>query len=150
MQNGKINKIWELLNTVPDPEIPVISVVELGVIRDVSFANKSYTISITPTYSGCPAVKAFIDDIKSCLKENGIRNFQLKLVYSPAWTTEWMTDKTKRKLKKYGIAPPSNTVICPLCESQKIEVISEFGATACKSLHKCKDCLEPFEHFKCI
>ena len=150
MQNGKINKIWELLNTVPDPEIPVISVVELGVIRDVSFANKSYTISITPTYSGCPAVKAFIDDIKSCLKKNGIRNFQLKLVYSPAWTTEWMTDKTKRKLKKYGIAPPSNTVICPLCESQKIEVISEFGATACKSLHKCKDCLEPFEHFKCI
>ena len=150
MRNGNTKYIWELLNTVPDPEIPIISVVELGVIRDISFTNKSYIILITPTYSGCPAVKTFMDDIKSSLKENGIRNFQLKLVYSPAWTTNWMTDETKEKLKKYGIAPPSNTVICPLCESQKIEVISEFGATACKSLHKCKDCLEPFEHFKCI
>ncbi|MDG1284066.1 MAG: iron-sulfur cluster assembly protein, partial [Flavobacteriales bacterium] len=85
MQSGKIKEIWKLLDTVPDPEIPVISVVELGVIRDISFANKSYTILITPTYSGCPAVKTFMDDIKSCLKKNGIRNFQLKLVYSPAW-----------------------------------------------------------------
>ena len=150
MQNGNTKSIWELLNTVPDPEIPVISVVELGVIRDISFANKSYIISITPTYSGCPAVKTFMDDIKSSLKENGIRNFQLKLVYSPAWTTNWMTDETKEKLKKYGIAPPSNTVICPQCDSQKTELISEFGATACKALYKCSDCLEPFEFFKCI
>ena len=150
MQNGNTKYIWELLNTVPDPEIPVISVVELGVIRDVSFANKSYTILITPTYSGCPAVKTFMDDVKVCLKENGICNFQLKLVYSPAWTTDWMTDETKEKLKKYGIAPPSNTVICPQCDSQKTELISEFGATACKALYKCSDCLEPFEFFKCI
>jgi ring-1,2-phenylacetyl-CoA epoxidase subunit PaaD len=150
MQNGNTKYIWELLNTVPDPEIPVISVVELGVIRDISFTNKSYIISITPTYSGCPAVKTFMDDIKSSLKENGIRNFQLKLVYSPAWTTNWMTDETKEKLKKYGIAPPSNTVICPQCDSQKTELISEFGATACKALYKCSDCLEPFEFFKCI
>jgi ring-1,2-phenylacetyl-CoA epoxidase subunit PaaD len=150
MQNGNTKYIWELLNTVPDPEIPAISVVELGVIRDISFTNKSYIISITPTYSGCPAVKTFMDDIKSCLKENSIRNFQLKLVYSPSWTTEWMTNKTKRKLKKYGIAPPSNTVICPQCDSQKTELISEFGATACKALYKCSDCLEPFEFFKCI
>ena len=150
MQNGNTKYIWNLLNTVPDPEIPVISVVELGVIRNISFANKSYTISITPTYSGCPAVKAFMDDIKSCLKENGIRNFKLKLVYSPAWTTDWMTDETKEKLKKYGIAPPSNTVICPQCDSKKTELISEFGATACKALYKCSDCLEPFEFFKCI
>ena len=150
MQNGNTKYLWELLNTVPDPEIPVISVVELGVIRDISFTNKSYIISITPTYSGCPAVKTFMDDIKSSLKENGIRNFQLKLVYSPAWTTDWMTDETKEKLKKYGIAPPSNTVICPQCDSQKTELISEFGATACKALYKCSDCLEPFEFFKCI
>ena len=150
MQNGNTKYIWELLNTVPDPEIPVISVVELGVIRDISFTNKSYIILITPTYSGCPAVKTFMDDIKSSLKENGIRNFQLKLVYSPAWTTNWMTDETKEKLKKYGIAPPSNTVICPQCDSQKTELISEFGATACKALYKCSDCLEPFEFFKCI
>ena len=150
MQNGNTKYIWELLNTVPDPEIPVISVVELGVIRNISFTNKSYIILITPTYSGCPAVKTFMDDIKSSLKENGIRNFQLKLVYSPAWTTNWMTDETKEKLKKYGIAPPSNTVICPQCDSQKTELISEFGATACKALYKCSDCLEPFEFFKCI
>tara|TARA_B100001094_G_scaffold268203_1_gene271808 strand:+ start:411 stop:863 length:453 start_codon:yes stop_codon:yes gene_type:complete len=150
MQNGKTDKIWELLNTVPDPEIPVISVVELGVIRDVIFSENSYVISITPTYSGCPAVKAFQDDIKTCLKENDIENFELKIVYSPTWTTDWMTESTKEKLKKYGIAPPSKTVICPQCDSKKTELISEFGATACKALYKCKDCLEPFEHFKCI
>jgi len=150
MQNGKIDKIWELLNTVPDPEIPVISVVELGVIRDVIFSENSYVISITPTYSGCPAVKAFQDDIKTCLKKNNIENFEIKIVYSPTWTTDWMTETTKEKLKKYGIAPPSETVICPQCDSKKTELISEFGATACKALYKCKDCLEPFEHFKCI
>ena len=150
MQNGKTDKIWELLNTVPDPEIPVISVVELGVIRDVIFSENSYIISITPTYSGCPAVKAFQDDIKTCLKENNIENFELKIVYSPTWTTDWMTESTKEKLKKYGIAPPAETVICPQCDSAKTELISEFGATACKALYKCKDCLEPFEHFKCI
>jgi ring-1,2-phenylacetyl-CoA epoxidase subunit PaaD len=150
MQSGKINKIWELLNTVPDPEIPVISVVELGVIRDVIFSDNSYVISITPTYSGCPAVKAFQDDIKICLEENGIENFELKIVYSPVWTTDWMTEATKEKLKKYGIAPPSDTVICPQCDSKKTELISEFGATACKALYKCSDCLEPFEFFKCI
>ena len=150
MQNGKIDKIWELLNTVPDPEIPVISVVELGVIRDVIFSENSYIISITPTYSGCPAVKAFQDDINTCLKKNNIENFELKIVYSPTWTTDWMTESTKEKLKRYGIAPPAETVICPQCDSKKTELISEFGATACKALYKCKDCLEPFEHFKCI
>ena len=150
MLNGNTKHIWELLNTVPDPEIPVISIVELGVVREVSFTKNSYKICITPTYSGCPAVKAFTDDIKSCLKENGIRNFKIELVYSPAWTTEWMTEKTKNKLKKYGIAPPSNIVECPQCNSEKTELISEFGATACKAMHKCLDCLEPFEAFKCI
>jgi len=150
MQNGKINKIWELLNTVPDPEIPVISVVELGVIRNVTYKNNSYIVSITPTYSGCPAVKAFQDDIKSCFKDNGINNFKLELIYSPAWTTDWMTDATKEKLRKYGIAPPSNTVICTQCNSKKTKLVSEFGATACKALYKCTDCLEPFEFFKCI
>ena len=150
MQNGNAEYIWKLLETVPDPEIPVISVVELGVIRDVKLSNHNYTIFITPTYSGCPAVKTFMDDIKMCLKKNGINNFKIKLVYSPAWTTDWMSDATKNKLKKYGIAPPSNTIICPKCKSKKTEIISEFGATACKSMCKCLDCLEPFEFFKCI
>ena len=150
MQNGSTEHIWTLLNTVPDPEIPVISVVELGVIRDVSFTNKYYNISITPTYSGCPAVKTFTDDIKSCLKENGIHNFKIQLIYSPAWTTNWMTDETKEKLKKYGIAPPSKIVICPQCNSKQVILISEFGSTACKAMYKCSNCLEPFEFFKCI
>lgn len=150
MQNGKINKIWELLNTVPDPEIPVISVVELGVIREVKFENNCFIISITPTYSGCPAVKTFMDDIKNCLIKNDINNFKLKIIYAPAWTTEWMTDTTKEKLRKFGIAPPSNIVNCPQCNSKNTTLISEFGSTACKSLFKCTDCLEPFDFFKCI
>lgn len=150
MQNGEIKHIWELLNTVPDPEIPVISVVELGVIRGVEYINNSFVISITPTYSGCPAIKAFTQDIETCLKKDGIKNFKIMMKYSPAWTTEWMTKQTKEKLLKYGISPPSKTVICPQCKSSKIVLISEFGATACKSLHKCEECLEPFEHFKCI
>ena len=150
MQNGNIKRIWELLDTVPDPEIPAISVVELGVIRDIKFTDNCYQIYITPTYSGCPAIKTFMDDIKNCLKENSIYNIQLKLVYSPAWTTDWMTEKTKLKLKEYGISPPSDTVVCPQCNSTKTNLISEFGATACKSLYKCIECLEPFEHFKCI
>ena len=150
MQNGNIKYIWELLNTVPDPEIPAISVVELGVIREVKFIEDSYVISITPTYSGCPAVKAFQDDIKSCLIDNGINNFELKIVYSPAWTTDWMTQETKDKLMNYGISPPSDTVICPQCKSDSTSLISQFGSTACKSLYKCIECLEPFEHFKCI
>ena len=150
MLNGNTDKIWELLNTVPDPEIPVISVVELGVIRNIEFINDSYLISITPTYSGCPAVKAFQDDIKTCLLNNGVDNFELKLIYSPAWTTDWMTENTKEKLLKYGISPPSETVICPQCKSTSTNTISDFGSTACKSFHSCKNCLEPFEHFKCI
>ncbi len=150
MQSGNTKHIWELLNTVPDPEIPVISVAELGVIRDIVFNDDNYIITITPTYSGCPAVKTFQDDIKTCLIENNITNFELKIVYAPVWTTDWMTEETKEKLRNYGIAPPSNVVICPQCNSKNTTLISEFGATACKSLFKCIDCLEPFEFFKCI
>ena len=105
MQNGNTEHIWKLLDSVPDPEIPVISVVELGVVRDITFSEKSYTIRITPTYSGCPAVKAFTDDIKTCLKKNGIRNFKLELVYFPTWTTDWMTKKTKKKIERIWHCP---------------------------------------------
>jgi ring-1,2-phenylacetyl-CoA epoxidase subunit PaaD len=150
MQNGNLNKIWDILGTVPDPEIPVISVVELGVIRNVEFIENEYIISVTPTYSGCPAVKTFQDDIKTQLKANNINNFKIKIVYKPAWTTNWMTKETKKKLKEYGISPPEKIAQCPQCNSTNIELISEFGATACKSMYKCSDCLEPFEHFKCI
>ena len=150
MQNGKTKHIWKLLSSVPDPEIPVISVVELGVIRKVSYEDNNYKICITPTYSGCPAVKTFTDDIKTCLVKNGINNFKIELVYSPAWTTDWMSENTKQKLQKFGIAPPSKVVLCPLCSSKNTQLISEFGATACKAMHKCLDCLEPFEAFKCM
>ena len=150
MQNGDTKYIWELLNTVPDPEIPVISVVELGVIRNIELKDNFFVISITPTYSGCPAVKAFTDDIKACLKSNDVRNFKIILIYDPPWTTDWMTEETKAKLLEYGISPPSEQPICPQCESSNISLISEFGATACKALYKCQNCLEPFEHFKCI
>ena len=150
MRSGKIEKIWNILGSVPDPEIPVISVVELGVIRNVEYIKNEYVISVTPTYSGCPAVKTFQDDIKTQLKKNDIDNFKIDIIYKPAWTTDWMTKETKEKLKKYGIAPPEKIIECPQCNSKKIELISEFGATACKSMHKCTECLEPFEHFKCI
>jgi ring-1,2-phenylacetyl-CoA epoxidase subunit PaaD len=150
MQSGKTKYVWDLLNKIPDPEIPVISIVELGAVRDISFENDCCVISITPTYSGCPAIQTFEDDIKSSLIENNITNFKIKKVYAPAWTTDWMSQETKEKLNKYGISPPSNNPICPQCNSKNIDLISEFGATACKSMHKCLDCLEPFEHFKCI
>ena len=150
MRSGKIDIIWNILGSVPDPEIPVISVVELGVIRNVEYIENEYIISVTPTYSGCPAVKTLQDDIKTQLKKNDIDTFKIDIVYKPAWTTDWMTKETKQKLKKYGIAPPEKIIECPQCNSKKIELISEFGATACKSMHKCTECLEPFEHFKCI
>ena len=150
MQNGSVDQVWDILNQVPDPEIPVISIVELGVVRDVKFINDCCIISITPTYSGCPAIKTFEDDIKTSLIENKITNFKINKVYAPAWTTDWMSEETKEKLKNYGISPPSNQVVCPQCNSKNTNTISDFGATACKSMHKCLDCLEPFEHFKCI
>ena len=119
-------------------------------INNPTFLDSDCKISITPTYSGCPAIKTFEDDIKTSLIENKITNFKINKVYAPAWTTDWMSKKTKEKLKNYGISPPSNQVVCPQCNSINTNMISEFGATACKSMHKCLDCLEPFEHFKCI
>lgn len=157
--------IWNFLEEVPDPEIPVISVVELGVVRDVVIKdNESVTIVITPTYTGCPAMKAFEDDIITTLKEKGINNVDIKVIYSPAWTTDWMTGEAKEKLQKYGIAPPVDgtsdkgvlfengpkVVVCPRCKSENTTLKSQFGSTACKALYQCKNCLEPFDYFKCI
>jgi ring-1,2-phenylacetyl-CoA epoxidase subunit PaaD len=150
MQNGKTKHIWQLLETVADPEIPVISVVELGVIRKIELKQEQYFIRITPTYSGCPAMKTIQDDITKCLINNNINNFKFITQYSPPWTTKWMSKKTKEKLLKYGISPPSDITICPQCKSENTILVSEFGATACKAFYKCSDCLEPFESFKCI
>ncbi len=152
-----------LLSQIPDPEIPVITITELGVIRDVLFNADEIEIKITPTYSGCPAMKQMEDDIKSTLKKNGFEKIKLTTVYSPPWTTDWLSAEAKEKLRAYGIAPPEHstqdkswlsgkhkTVHCPRCKSSHTKLISQFGSTACKALYQCKDCLEPFDYFKCI
>jgi ring-1,2-phenylacetyl-CoA epoxidase subunit PaaD len=155
-----LEKISKLIASIPDPEIPVITIEELGILRSVEMNNEELIITITPTYSGCPAMKTIEDEIKSVLKEEGIANAQVKTVYSPAWTTDWMTDEAKEKLEKYGISPPGKlsklysiagdrAVACPRCGSTEVTMVSMFGSTACKALYKCNKCLEPFDQFKC-
>lgn len=147
------NHIYDILENVTDPEIPVISVRDLGIIRDVLITNDFVEVIITPTYSGCPAMLEIEKNIHNALKKEGIKHFKISTVLSPAWTTDWMTEKGKQRLKEYGIAPPNPTapenIECPQCGSKNTELVSEFGSTACKSLFKCKDCLEPFDYFKC-
>jgi ring-1,2-phenylacetyl-CoA epoxidase subunit PaaD len=155
--------IFKILSTIPDPEIPVISIEELGILREVKFENDTCVVVITPTYTGCPAMKVIEDDIKIKLKEAGIEKVKVELVYTPAWTTDWISDTAKEKLRIYGIAPPDHTSVdkkvllgkardlkCPQCGSTNTEMISQFGSTACKALYKCLDCKEPFDYFKCI
>lgn len=155
-------EVWGILETVSDPEIPVLSIVDLGVVREVIATEDKVIVHITPTYSGCPAMNMIEMEIRGALLEKGINN-DVKLVLSPAWTTDWMSEKGKQKLKAYGIAPPQDDDIsidtlfgkpdqieCPHCNSKKTELISQFGSTACKALYRCKDCLEPFDYFKCL
>jgi ring-1,2-phenylacetyl-CoA epoxidase subunit PaaD len=157
-------RILNLLSEIPDPEIPVITIVELGVVRSVKdLGNDAIEVIITPTYSGCPAMKQMEDDVVSKLKENGFKTVTVKMVYSPAWTTDWLSEEAKLKLQKYGIAPPEESttdksfitgkhkaVTCPRCKSKNTLLVSQFGSTACKALYKCSDCLETFDYFKCI
>lgn len=147
------NHIYNILENVTDPEIPVISVTDLGIVRDVLITDDFVEVIITPTYSGCPAMLEIEKDIHNTLKKEGIDHFKITTVLSPAWTTEWMTEEGKQKLKAYGIAPPNPTnpedIECPQCGSKNTQLLSEFGSTACKSLFKCNDCLEPFDYFKC-
>ena len=153
-------EIIRLLAEIPDPEIPVITIQELGVLRDVVVNENTVEITITPTYSGCPAMKQIENDIVLKLNNNGIENVKIKMVYHPAWTTDWIPQEAKEKLKRYGIAPPEKTSIdkgilsgkkkiCPHCGSNNTEMVSQFGSTACKALYKCLDCKEPFDYFKC-
>jgi len=159
--NAKEKKIWDLLETLPDPEIPVISIIDLGIVRKVKLTDDSLFIDITPTYSGCPAMKQIEDDIKSLLMANGFPSPNIKMVYEPAWTTDWIPESARQKLREYGIAPPEQaarverllfsdvSVTCPRCESRNTDKLAEYGSTACKALYRCKDCLEPFDYFKC-
>ena len=142
--------IWELLKTIPDPEIPAVSIVDLGIVRNVEFDDNKLNITITPTYSGCPAFSFMKEEIIRHLETEGITNYQINTSLAPPWTTDWMSDEVKSKLKEAGIAPPSQEVACPQCDSQNVQVISEFGSTACKALYKCNDCIEIFHHFKQI
>ena len=169
----EVGKIWELLEQVPDPEVPVLSIIDLGIVRDVKTSNTSlenqhsvdYTVivTITPTYSGCPAMDVISMNIRMTLLEAGYKNIKIETILSPAWTTDWMTDAGKQKLKEYGIAPPNSkqsvchpdafqeeeAIQCPRCNSYNTNLISRFGSTACKAFYQCADCKEPFDYFKC-
>jgi ring-1,2-phenylacetyl-CoA epoxidase subunit PaaD len=157
-----VGQVWELLGQVMDPEIPVISVVDLGIVRDVREASDGLEVIITPTYSGCPATRQIEQDIRAALAESGFAYARLTIALSPAWTTEWISEAGRAKLRGYGIAPPIGTagkralfgpeptVACPQCGSSRTEMISEFGSTPCKALWRCTECREPFDYFKCI
>ena len=155
-------KIWKILEEVKDPEVPVLSIIDLGIVRSINTTNDQVAINITPTYSGCPAMDVIQMDIRLKLLENGYKNITISQSLSPAWTTDWMTEEGKKKLKAYGIAPPNpkqqfcspemfeqEAVQCPRCNSFHTEVISRFGSTACKALYRCLDCKEAFDYFKC-
>ena len=139
-------RIWTVLETVPDPEIPVLSVVDLGIVREV----RPDRVSITPTYTGCPATQVIERDIRAALDAAGYRHVEVKTVLSPPWTTDWISEEGRRKLNAYGIAPPSRSgARCPQCGSAEVEEISRFGSTPCKALWRCRSCAEPFDLFKC-
>jgi ring-1,2-phenylacetyl-CoA epoxidase subunit PaaD len=155
-------ELFSILKSVPDPEIPVLSIIDLGVVRSAHLQGKDVFVEITPTYSGCPAMDVIGDDIKTELKKYGYIP-KVKLILSPAWTTDWMTDEGKQALKDYGIAPPMDAtsdkeallgnkrvIPCPQCESKNTRLVSQFGSTACKAMFKCEDCEETFDYFKCL
>lgn len=159
------DEILAILEGVPDPEVPVLSIVDLGIVRDVELAADGVTIVITPTYSGCPAMRVIEDDIVRALGDHGIEHARIRTVYSPPWTTDWLSADAKRRLEEYGIAPPgrvesqaelvplrrrASEVRCPFCRSTRTRERSEFGSTACKSLWYCEECRQPFEAFKAI
>lgn len=143
------DSLWTLLDSVKDPEVPVLSLWELGVLQDVYRNADEVVVVITPTYSGCPAMHAMEQDVRARLADAGHRNVRVVRQLSPAWTTDWLTGAAKRMLREYGIAPPG-PVICPQCGSHHTTRLSEFGSTACKALYRCDDCREPFDHFKRI
>ncbi|MDO5102441.1 MAG: 1,2-phenylacetyl-CoA epoxidase subunit PaaD [Lautropia sp.] len=178
--NPSVDQVWQWLDQVPDPEIPVISLVDLGIIREVRHEGHTLVVVVTPTYSGCPATSIIHRDIETALRGHGVVDLRLERRIAPAWTTEWISEKGRMKLREYGIAPPldaappeeadagdatrtgarriwlkrdgagSKPVPCPRCGSQHTSRVSQFGSTPCKANYRCLDCLEPFDYFKCI
>ncbi|AQV98513.1 phenylacetate-CoA oxygenase subunit PaaJ [Cupriavidus necator] len=159
-----VEQVWTWLDAVPDPEIPVISVVDLGIVREVAWVGETCVVTITPTYSGCPAMTVIREGIESALAAQGVDAVRVETRLAPAWTTDWMTPRGKASLTGYGIAPPAQQVIdisgisrkasaallvaCPHCGSRQTRLVSQFGSTACKALYRCGDCKEPFDYFK--
>jgi ring-1,2-phenylacetyl-CoA epoxidase subunit PaaD len=158
-----IEELWSALGRVLDPEVPVLSVVDLGIVRDVRVAGEEVEVDITPTYSGCPAMETIQRDIEAELRSVGVERVRFRTVLSPAWTTDWLSDDARVRLREYGIAPPSRrsaddelvplrrrqeAVPCPYCRSSRTDLRSEFGATACKAIYFCQECRQPFEWFK--
>ena len=156
-------RVWRLLEEVKDPEIPVLSVVDLGIARDVRVHDGQVEVVITPTYSGCPAMDTITRDIERALSAEGLVDARVTTQLAPAWTTDWLSDTGREKLAEYGVAPPERgshdkrallgavpSLACPRCGSSHTERLSEFGSTACKALYRCLDCLEPFDYFKCV
>jgi ring-1,2-phenylacetyl-CoA epoxidase subunit PaaD len=149
----EVAQIWNWLDAVPDPEIPVISVVDLGIVRGVKWDGDTLEIAVTPTYSGCPATSVISMDIETAMRDRGISQTRIKTQISPPWTSDWLTVKGRAKLEDYGIAPPrpaGGPARCPRCKSENLDRISQFGSTPCKAQWRCLDCLEPFDYFKCI
>jgi ring-1,2-phenylacetyl-CoA epoxidase subunit PaaD len=168
IHSAELAKLWSLLGEVNDPEVPVLSIIDLGIVRGIRLTDSpehepGVEILITPTYSGCPAMDMIRATIRMNLLELGYSNIQITTVLSPAWTTDWMSEAGKEKLKAFGIAPPmakqqvchsllfheQEAISCPLCNSFNTSLISQFGSTACKALYRCNDCREPFDYFKC-
>ena len=158
-----LDEIKKAISEIPDPEIPVISIKELGVLRNIFYDKDRLKVVITPTYSGCPAMDRFQKDITEKLELLEVKNFEIKMQFDPAWTTDWITDEAKEKLRAYGIAPPAHKtndknillgikqkVECPRCRTKETELVSQFSSTACKAMYRCTSCLEPFEYFKCL
>jgi len=167
------DQIWKWLHDVPDPEVPVVSVVDLGIVREVFWQGDCLEVVVTPTYSGCPATGVIAMDIETALRDHGVEKLKITNRLSPAWSTDWMSDTGREKLRAYGIAPPVGKVTscgansgetvagsfspakpiglnCPRCDSTNTRCVSWFGSTACKASYQCNDCLEPFDYFKCI
>ncbi|MGB3115515.1 MAG: 1,2-phenylacetyl-CoA epoxidase subunit PaaD [Ferruginibacter sp.] len=157
------NRIWQILARIADPEVPVLTILDLGIVREVIADDTGVQVSITPTYSGCPAMDMIATQIRMELLSEGFNKVDIKSILSPAWTTDWMSEAGKQKLKAYGIAPPNQkqqvcqqdlfaaneAIQCPHCNSYHTQRISEFGSTACKALYQCLHCKEPFDYFKC-
>lgn len=161
-QSTDLEAAWAALAQVMDPEVPVVSVVDLGIVRDLDWQAGHLHVVVTPTYSGCPATEVIESDIREALELAGFKAPLLERKLTPAWTTDWISDIGRERLRAYGIAPPngssskrsllgeSTRIVCPQCGSAHTEVLSEFGSTACKALYRCRECLEPFDYFKCI